>query len=31
VFRLSEDGKTFTGKYRVVGTQQWYEWSGTRR
>jgi hypothetical protein len=31
VFRLSEDGKSFAGKYRVVGTQQWYDWNGTRK
>jgi hypothetical protein len=31
VFELSSDGKTFTGKWRVVGTKNWQEWNGTRK
>jgi hypothetical protein len=30
-FQLSEDGKSFVGKYRVAGSKRWVEWSGTRR
>jgi hypothetical protein len=30
-FVLSDDGKTFAGRYRVVGTKNWIDWKGTRR
>lgn len=30
-FKLSPDGKTFRGKYRVRGTKEWKEWNGTRK
>ena len=30
-FTLSDDGKSFNGKYRVVGTKKWIEWNGTRK
>ena len=30
-FKLSDGGSSFFGKYRVAGTEQWIEWSGTRR
>ena len=30
-FRLSEDGNSFVGKYKTAGSDQWIEWSGTRR
>jgi MscS family membrane protein len=30
-FKLSEDGSSFVGKYRTAGSDQWVEWSGTRR
>jgi hypothetical protein len=30
-FVLAEDGNSFTGKWRVVGTTSWNEWNGTRK
>jgi hypothetical protein len=30
-FKLSPDGRTITGKWRVVGTRKWSDWSGARR
>ncbi len=30
-FTLSEDGKSFTGRYKVAGTKKWNEWNGTRK
>ncbi len=31
VFELSDDGKSFTGRYRVSGTKKWIDWNGTRK
>jgi hypothetical protein len=30
-FDLSADGKSFTGKWRVVGEKKWQEWNGARK
>jgi hypothetical protein len=31
VFTLSDDGKSFTGKWRVVGDKNWQDWNGARK
>ena len=30
-FKLSDDGASFVGKYRTAGSDQWVDWTGTRR
>jgi RNA polymerase sigma factor (sigma-70 family) len=30
-FEISSDGKSFTGKWREIGDDNWHDWAGTRK
>jgi hypothetical protein len=30
-FDLAADGKSFTGKYRLIGGKEWLKWKGTKK
>ncbi len=30
-FNLAADGKSFVGKYRIIGAKKWIEWKGSRK